>query len=223
MIDLDCWNLSIPLHNPPATITTRQLVQGYDGKYFKSKSDSIVFWAPVTGTKTDNAKYPRSEFRETYPDGTLRNWLYKDANNRLDASLEIDQVPSSGKIVIGQIHAYQSTEPMLKVEYQYKEDTRNGDIVVKVRRHYDDNKSKVIKIAEGVPLNEKFRYAISLSRGGKLKVSTGKADWSTQISANWSDKPLYFKAGVYVQDHSGYSSEGGKATFYSLDIDHDKG
>jgi hypothetical protein len=31
---------------------------------------------------------------------------------------------------------------------------------------------------------------------------------------------LYFKAGVYVQDNSGYTSEGGKVKFSVLDIDH---
>ena len=42
------------------------------------------------------------------------------------------------------------------------------------------------------------------------------------MSATWRDKPLYFKAGVYVQDNTGYTSEGGKVTFSKLDIDHNK-
>ncbi|WP_122439066.1 polysaccharide lyase family 7 protein [Pseudomonas viridiflava] len=222
MIDLATWQLSIPVGSPPKTIETSQLVKGYDGKYFESTSKSIFFWAPVTGSKTDNAKYARSELRETWPDGTLRNWMYGDADNFLNATLEVDQVPSSGKIVIGQIHAYESTEPMLKVEYQYKEQDKAGDIVVKVRKRFDDDKSKVYKIAEGVPLNEKFKYIIHLSPGGQLSVSARDVNWNTQISSSWRDKPLYFKAGVYTQDHTGYSSEGGKATFYNLDIDHNK-
>ncbi|CAM3257539.1 polysaccharide lyase family 7 protein [Pseudomonas floridensis] len=222
MIDFTAWQLSIPMDVPPRTIETSQLVKGYDSKYFGSGSKSIFFWAPVTGTKTENAKYPRSEFRETWPDGTLRNWMYPDADNFLNAKLEVNQVPSSGKIVIGQIHAYESTEPMLKVEYQYKDDDKAGDIVVKVRKRFDDDESKVYKIAEGVPLNEKFKYIIHLSRSGQLSVSARDVNWNTQISSSWRDKPLYFKAGVYVQDHSGFSSEGGKATFYNLDIDHNK-
>ena len=76
MIDLATWQLSIPVGSPPKTIETSQLVKGYDGKYFESTSKSIFFWAPVTGSKTENAKYPRSELRETWSDGTPRNWLY---------------------------------------------------------------------------------------------------------------------------------------------------
>ncbi|KTB72753.1 polysaccharide lyase family 7 protein [Pseudomonas syringae] len=222
MIDLGYWNLSIPMDSPPKTIETSQLVKGYDGKYFTSTSKAIVFWSPVTGTKTENAKYSRTELRETWPDGSLHNWLYTDADNYLNAKLEVDQVPSSGKIVIGQIHAYESTEPLLKVEYQYDEDTKAGDIVAKVRNRYDDDDSKVYTIVKGVKLNETFKYVINLTKGGNLRVSVNDTDWSKRISKTWSDKPLYFKAGVYTQDNTGYTSEGGKATFYNLDIDHNK-
>ncbi|WP_095092435.1 polysaccharide lyase family 7 protein [Pseudomonas sp. Irchel 3A5] len=222
MVDMASWNLSIPVGSPPKTIETSQLKQGYDGKYFRSESGYIFFWSPVTGSKTENAKYPRSELRETWSDGTLHNWMYPDADNFLSATLEVNQVPSSGKIVIGQIHAYESTEPMLKVEYQYKEDTKSGNIVAKFRNRYDDDEGRVIQIAEGVPLNERFNYKIHLSPGGDLSVSARGQNWTSPVSATWRDKPLYFKAGVYVQDNSGYSSEGGKATFYKLDIDHNK-
>lgn len=222
MVDMASWNLSIPVGSPPKTIETALLKKGYDGKYFRSTSKSIFFWAPVTGTRTENAKYPRSELRETWSDGTLHNWMYPDADNYLSATLEVNQVPSSGKVVIGQIHAYQSTEPMLKVEYQYKEDTKTGDIVAKVRNRYDDDESRVYTIAEGVPLNKKFKYRIHLSPGGELSVKASGKDWSKSISETWRNKPLYFKAGVYVQDNHGYSSEGAKATFYKLDIDHNK-
>jgi hypothetical protein len=222
MIDLGSWNLSIPVGSPPKTIETSQLMHGYDGKYFESHSNRIFFWSPVTGSRTENAKYPRSELRETWSDGTLHNWMYPEADNFLNATLEVNQVPSSGKIVIGQIHAYQSTEPMLKVEYQYKKKQQAGNIVIKVRNRFDDNHSRVIKLAEGVPLNERFKYVIHLSRRGELSVSARDMNWKSKVSATWSDKPLYFKAGVYTQDNKGYSNEGGKATFYNLDIDHNK-
>lgn len=222
MIDLGSWNLSIPVGSPPTTIETRQLVKGYDGKYFKSGSSSIVFWSPVTGSKTENAIYPRSELRETWSNGELHNWFYPDADNYLNAKLQVNQVPSSGKIVIGQIHAYESTQPLLKVEYQYKEATHSGNIVAKVRFHPNDKKGRVITVAEDVPLNETFNYIIRLSPGGMLNVTAKNMNWHERISATWSVKPLYFKAGVYTQDHTGYTSEGGKATFFNLDIDHNK-
>ncbi|BAP42986.1 polysaccharide lyase family 7 protein [Pseudomonas sp. 21LCFQ02] len=222
MIDLGSWNLSIPVGSPPKTVETSELKRGYDGKYFESHSEHIFFWSPVTGTKTANAKFPRSELRETWSDGTPHNWLFPQADNYLRATLTVNQVPSSGKIVIGQIHAKDSTRPMLKVEYQYKERLQTGAIVAKVRQRFDDKTARVIRVAEGVELNERFKYIIHLSRGGELSVSARDMNWKTDIGASWRDKPLYFKAGVYTQDNTGYTSEGGKATFYKLDIDHNK-
>ncbi|AIC23326.1 MULTISPECIES: polysaccharide lyase family 7 protein [Pseudomonas] len=222
MIDLATWNLSIPEGSPPATIDTPKLVDGFKDQYFHSDTGTLFFWSPVTGSRTANAIYPRSELRETYANGTLKNWTYPEADNLLYATLAVNQVPSTGKIVIGQIHAYNSTKPLVKVEYQYKTTTQSGNIVAKVRMHPDDADSRVIIVAENVPLDREFSYLIHLSPGGALGVSAAGYQWDTQISSTWRDKPLYFKAGVYVQDNTGYTTEGGKVTFYKLDIDHNE-
>ncbi|WP_207284105.1 polysaccharide lyase family 7 protein [Pseudomonas sp. FW300-N2F2] len=220
MIDLATWNLSIPEGSPPATISTPLLVQGFKDQYFNSETGTLFFWAPVTGAKTENAIYPRSELRETYSNGTLRNWLYSAADNKLAATLTVSQVPSSGKIVIGQIHAKDSTSPMVKLEYQYKTYSSTGNIVAKVRMRPDDESGQVITIATGIKLNQSFSYLIHLSPAGVLTINGAGYQWNTNISNTWSDKPLYFKAGVYVQDNTGYVTEGGKVTFSMLDIDH---
>ena len=36
----------------------------------------------------------------------------------------------------------------------------------------------------------------------------------------WAVKPLYFKAGVYTQDNTGYETEAGAARFDLLTIEH---
>lgn len=117
MIDLSTWNLSIPVGSPPTTIDTPKLLSGFNDQYFQAEGSDVQFWTPVTGTRTENAIYPRSELRETYADGRLRNWTYPEADNFLRATLAVNQVPSSGKIVIGQIHAYDSQKPLIKLEY----------------------------------------------------------------------------------------------------------
>jgi len=220
MVDLATWNLSIPEGSPPKTIETPRLVDGFQDKYFNSEGSTVYFWSPVTGTKTENAIYPRSELRETYKDGTLRNWVYPDADNQLRASLVVNQVPSSGKIVIGQIHAKDSSKPMVKLEYQYSDSSATGNIVAKVRMRPDDSEGRVITVATGVKLNRSFSYRIHLDRTGDLGITAAGNSWYTTVGAAWRDKPLYFKAGVYVQDNTGYTSEGGKVTFSVLDIDH---
>ncbi|VVQ29492.1 hypothetical protein PS943_01340 [Pseudomonas fluorescens] len=220
MIDLATWNLSIPEGSPPATIETPRLAQGFKDQYFSSEAATLSFWAPVTGSRTANAIYPRSELRETYSDGTLRNWQYSAADNILRASLTVNQVPSTGKIVIGQIHNKDSNSPMVKLEYQYKTSTSTGNIVVKVRMRPDDEEGQVITIATGVPLDCNFSYQIHLSPKGALGISAAGYNWRTTIDPSWKTKPLYFKAGAYVQDNTGYPTEGGKVTFRMLEIQH---
>lgn len=220
MIDLAIWNLSIPVGIAAATIDTPKLVGGYQDGYFRS-GDTLFFWAPVTGSRTDNAKFPRTELRETYANGAVHNWTYSDADNFLRAALTVDQVPSSGKIVIGQIHAYGSTEPLLKLEYQYKEKTKTGNLVVKYRST-PTSEPEVIQVATGVLLKQRFTYTIHLTQAGNLTVNAYDMQWGAKLDLSWKGKPLYFKAGVYTQDNAGYATEGGAATFYKLQATHDK-
>jgi hypothetical protein len=220
MIDLSTWNLSIPEGTPAVTIATQALVGGFKDAYFRASNGTLFFWAPVTGTRSANATYPRTELRETYANGALRNWQYGAADNTLSASLTVGQVPSTGKVVIGQIHVQNSNEPLLKVEYQYKEKTANGNIVAKVRFSPDQTESTVITIASGVKLSTRFNYVIHLSKTGVLDVTAAGFSYTTRISTQWAPAPLYYKAGAYVQDNTGYTSEGGMVTFYALAIAH---
>lgn len=221
MIDLSTWNLTVPVGNPPTTIDTPRLMNGFKDSYFHADSGTLFFWAPVTGTRTANTHYPRSELRETYPDGRLRNWTYGEADNFLRATLAVNQVPSSGRVVIGQIHAYQSTRPLVKLEYQYKDNKQTGSVIAKVRMRPDDGEGRSIVIADNVPLDRNFTYVIHLNKAGLLDISAANGQWNERIGAAWGSKPLYFKAGVYVQDNQGDSREGGQVTFAKLDIDHE--
>ncbi|MDA8484937.1 polysaccharide lyase family 7 protein [Pseudomonas resinovorans] len=220
MIDLSTWNLTLPVGVPAVTIETPLLVGGYQDHYFQSTSTGVTFWVPVNGTTTANAVYPRSELRETYADGELRNWTYPSADNLLSANLAVSQVPSTGKLVIGQIHAFGSSSPLLKLEYQFKTTSQTANIVAKVRNSPTEETSTVISLLSGIPLNQRFSYVIDLSPKGVLSVMVNGSLWSQQLSTAWAPKPLYFKAGVYAQDNTGYETEAGKATFYSLMIEH---
>jgi hypothetical protein len=220
MIDLSTWNLSVPVGSPAKVIETPVLVKGYKDKYFRKDGSRLYFWAPVNGSTTESAKYPRSELRETYSDGSLRNWKYTEADNYLRAKLTVSEVPSSGRVVIGQIHQYNSNDPLLKVEYQWIDNERLGNIVAKLRKTPGQNDPTVITVAEKVPLQKPFSYVISLTKGGKLSVAAADYGWKTNLSSSWKNKPLYFKAGVYTQDHTGYGSEGGRVIFQNLSVSH---
>lgn len=220
MIDLSTWNLSIPEGVPIVTVATPALVGGFRDAYFHASNGALFFWAPVTGTRSANAAYPRTELRETYANGALRNWQYGAADNTLSASLMVGQVPSTGKVVIGQIHVQNSNEPLLKLEYQYKENSATGNLVAKLRFSPSQGESTVVTLATGVKLNARFNYVIHLSKTGVLDVTAAGFAYTTRISAQWASAPLYYKAGAYVQDNTGYTREGGMVTFYALAIAH---
>lgn len=219
MIDLAMWNLSIPVGVPATTIETPALAGGYQDHYFQSKNGAIFFWAPVNGSTTETAKYPRSELRETHPDGSLRNWIYPSADHFLRAALNVSQVPSTGKLVIGQIHAYKSSMPLVKLEYQYKTSSASGNIVAKVRLT-PEAAIQVVTLASGIALNQRFTYVLHLTPKGTLAINLNGVKWSTRLDSAWASKPLYFKAGVYTQDNSGYETEAGAAHFDKLSVEH---
>ncbi|MGV8259742.1 polysaccharide lyase family 7 protein, partial [Pseudomonas aeruginosa] len=105
MIDLSTWNLTIPTEPTPQVITTQQLNNGYQSRYFQQGNDGgLVFWVPIDGSHTEDSTYPRTELRETQADGSLDNWYYWQADNELRVTMSVEKVPSKNKVIIGQIH-----------------------------------------------------------------------------------------------------------------------
>ncbi len=59
MIDLSTWNLTIPTEPTPQVITTQQLNNGYQSRYFQQGNDGgLVFWVPIDGSHTEDSTYP---------------------------------------------------------------------------------------------------------------------------------------------------------------------
>lgn len=221
MIDLSTWNLTLPVDSPARIIETPRLLDSYSDAYFRA-GNTLFFWAPVTGSTTSNSEFPRSELRETHKDGELRNWTYPEANHRLTASVSVNKVPSEGRVVIGQIHIYQGKGPLLKVEYVYDKGRKTGTIIANYRLKPGSSDTKVV-LAEDVDLNQRFSYEVRLSSKGALQVTSEGNRWSKQLSSSWQNKKLYFKAGAYAIDNTGYKTEGAQVTFYKLEVKHSKG
>jgi hypothetical protein len=225
MIDLTTWNLSIPVGVPATTIETPALAGGYQDHYFQSKNGTISFWAPVNGTTTANSEYPRSEMRETFADGTLRNWSYAAAKNTLSATTKITQVPSTGLLAFSQIHTKQGSSPPLMLGYQYAANTGYGSVVIAFRGKPSDANSKKIVLSNKIKLNQYFKYKVTLAKNGTMTISLVEPNgtiknWKGTLDKAWKSHTLYFKAGVYTLDNSGYETEAGGATFKQLKIQH---
>ncbi|HSC82567.1 MAG TPA: polysaccharide lyase family 7 protein [Pseudomonas sp.] len=226
MLDLTTWNLSVPATTSATLITTERLNAGYSSQYFRPESGSVTFWVPVNGTRTDSARYPRSELRETHANGELHNWYYSAADNILSAVLAVQQVPSRNKVVIGQIHSKDepgsNNDPLLKLQYHYVDGS--GRIEALLRKHPGDSEVQNIALVDGVTLNERFSYQLRITRSGHLGIIIYSDDdngsYYRQLSSSWGLQQLYFKAGAYVQDNYGADSEGGRVTFYHLNTLH---
>ncbi|WP_458983092.1 polysaccharide lyase family 7 protein [Pseudomonas borbori] len=218
MIDLNHWNLTIPEQNPAQIIHTKVMKAGYRDKYFYRTNSGVVFWAPVTGSSTKGSEFPRSELRETFSDGKQRNWYYKDGAHSLHASLTVKRVPSSGRIVVGQIHSKDSSKPLLKILYHRVGGT--GYVYTELRKKPGDADSPAVMTYTGMPLNQRFNYQIDVSKKGELRVEVSGLVHKTRINSAWAKKRLYFKAGVYTLDNRGPSKEGGRAEFHRLRVSH---
>ncbi|HHK3889392.1 TPA: polysaccharide lyase family 7 protein [Pseudomonas aeruginosa] len=222
MPDLSTWNLTIPQGRPAITISTSQLQRDYRSDYFQRTADGIRFWVPVNGSHTRNSEFPRSELRETLSSGRPYNWRYARADNWLEATLRIEAVPSTRRMIIGQIHSDGSNSgqaaPLVKLLYQLRLD--QGRVQALVRERPEDGGTRAYTLMDGIPLGQSFSYRIGVSRSGLLSVSVNGSALEQQLDPQWVYQGLYFKAGLYLQDNRGPSSEGGRATFSELRVSH---
>jgi hypothetical protein len=225
--NLTNWNLTLPTGTAghPDVISTTKLDSGYTSQYFSTGPDgAMTFWCPVTGVTTSGSSYPRSELRETKSDGTLYNWNVLDGTATLSATLAVNQLPSTGKIVVGQIHDNGAggvkDEPLLKLIYEYNSASGTGTIVAQVRATPTSSNTDYT-LATGIKLNTQFSYQIQLRSDLTLVVQiNGVTQYSRPIDTSWEAQGLYFKAGAYVQDNVGPVTEGGMVSFYALTVSH---
>ncbi|WP_286790671.1 MULTISPECIES: polysaccharide lyase family 7 protein [unclassified Pseudomonas] len=232
MVDLAEWNLTIPEPSSPVVIETNVLNRNYRSDYFYRTPDgSVTLWAPVTGRYTPELNYPSTELRETRPDGSEYNWKYEDSVSLMQADLRVNQVPSSGKMIIGQIRTVgdsQGTPDSALISLRYRLDPTmegktpvTGQVEALIRTKPDTLKIPPQILLRNIPLDGPFSYELRLSRTGVLSVrlfthGRGNGELSVQLDQRWASYPLYFKAGAYVEDKEGPSTEGGKVTFNRL-------
>ncbi|MEP6344043.1 MAG: polysaccharide lyase family 7 protein [Maricaulaceae bacterium] len=162
----------------------------------------------------------------------------------MEATLAVNRVTTTGsdnqvgRVIIGQIHA-KDDEP-IRLYYRKLPGNENGAIYAAHESksvpddiYYDiiGSRSKSAANPEnGIALNEKFSYKID-AKGHTLDVTIYNAaddiigETSIDMTNSGYDVPddyMYFKAGVYNQNKSGDPTDYVQATFYKLDVSHDK-
>lgn len=201
-----------------ASITAAQLTAGYSNAFYfyTSPDGAMTFWAPVTGATTSGSSYPRSELREQIsPPSNSSNWL-PNGTHTLTAQCRVTQVPSSGKVIIGQIHCYTgNARPLLKLQFN------NGvvEALVKTNSNFDPDYKFYF---QNVGLSNLITYQIQ-QENGWLTTTVNGSNQTINVFAtdpNWATNGLYFKAGSYCQDNTGTTTEGARVAFYAVNRSH---
>jgi hypothetical protein len=120
--DLTHWKLALPDARATEIFPTALTAGFTNENFYTDANGAMVFWCPVTGGTTHGTTFPRSELREMLdPRKNQINWT-GSGTNILDAQCEVLAVPSSGKVIIGQIHAYNGNAyPLIKLQYNQGE------------------------------------------------------------------------------------------------------
>lgn len=231
--DLSVWKLTLPIDanggkalgqaaeiNPiPPTFQSVP--------YFYTAPDGgMVFMAPTDGATTSGSRYPRSELRELDAAGREIAWTTAIGGS-LTATLAVNALPKvngvDGSIVIGQVHG--PNDELCRLTYTAGKLTfsndKSGTALTEQKFILKDSTGR----AAQVPLNQRFDYIIRVNDTTVSVIVRYQGVLyraSDRVRSFWAGKPLYFKAGAYVQ--AGIAAYGaktigtgqGQATFYAL-------
>jgi hypothetical protein len=171
------------------------------------------FWCSVTGGTSGSSSSPRTEGRETLVDSAESyNWQVDGRVHSMVGEVRVELAPSSGKVIVGQIHAYKGPNPFAMVTWW------NGVARVDVRTNPTGAASKVLSIP--CELGQTFEYGLLVGADGMLAVGLDGHTTSLRVDPAWSEFPFYFKAGAYVIDNDGPEAEGGWVVYETNQVLH---
>jgi hypothetical protein len=215
--DLSHWKLTLP-DSKASEISPGQLRAGRTNSFFSTGADgAMVFSCPVTGGTTGGSDYPRSELRELVDPGNDNvNWTGQ-GTHILMAECKVTKIPSSQKIIIGQVHSFSgNARPLIKLQFN------DGTIEALVKK--SPNSDTDIRFTFTSPgLSNVISYQIKMV-DGVLSMTVNDVERSVNVFQSdpaWADQTFYFKAGNYCQDNSGAANEGAVVAFYQLSVAHE--
>ena len=212
--DLTHWYLGLP-DSTASSIQPSALEAGYTSQYFYTGTDgAMVFWAPVNGGTTSGSTYPRSELRELIAgvdNSTGINWNAL-GTHVLTAQCRVTQVPSTGKVIIGQIHG--GSTPLCKIYYA------SGQLYARCHTQPTGGTENQYEFGT-TTLGGTINYELRVVDGVLTMTVNGVTHaFDFVTGSNWGGAEFYFKAGSYCQDNVGQGDEGSRVAFYSLAVNH---
>lgn len=204
-IDLSSFTLQLPIAdgNSIRQVSNDEL-KNYSSSYFywDDGSQSIHFFCSSDGITTANSHYPRTELR------AKNDWHFK-GRHTLAVRVAVLQQPSTGKIIIGQIHGDSKGTEALKIWWN------NGDIQAGYKNEVNGNEERVT-LLKNVPLGTVFTYKIEQS-DHDVTVYVNDQQTKKTLGKSWDSESVYFKAGNYLQDNQQPVSSG-LVAIYSIDM-----
>lgn len=200
--DLSKFNLQLPIdkNNSIMIIKGADIAQfSSENFYFAPEDSSIRFFCSSDGKTTQGSHYPRTELRE------INEWHF-DGQHSLQVKMAVLQQPSSGKIIIGQIHGHSKGTEALKIWWN------NGQVQVGFKKEVDDKEQRVT-LLKNVPLGQTFDYSIR-QNNSDVEVKIGPQTTTFHFGDSWKSELVYFKAGNYLQDNGSPVSSGLTAIYH---------
>lgn len=159
------------------------------------------YWCSVQGDTSGTSSSPRTEGRETWPNsGEPYNWLVGSGNHSMSGVVRVELAPSSGKVIVAQVHGLKAPNPFLMVTWW------NGVARVDLRTSPLGNAAKVLSVP--CAIGQSFWYSVEIDESGVLHVLLNGAYYTVGVNDAWKQYLMYFKAGAYCIDNVGPSEEG---------------
>ena len=174
------------------------------------------FWCSVQGDTSGTSSSPRTECRETGEDNSESfNWLpAAGVIHTMLGTVRTELAPSSGKVIVGQIHAHGAPNPFLMLTWW------NGWLRVDARPTPDSEARNLIRVA--CPLRAAMKFMLQVT-ADRVHINLNGSKLSVFLAAEaWVEFPFYFKRGAYVIDHEGPAEEGGWVVYEQSSVIHEE-
>lgn len=227
--DLTQYYLTMPVDSTngyageATNISTAALAGGYENApwFYTGTNGTMVFAAPWNGAIRGTSTSPRCELRETYADGSLRNWTPLDDGglHTLSAVCTVDSV-GDGKVSIGQIHG--KVPQTATVILRYDNTVDPAEIYASVYRTPDGTQGIHRLYFDAPALGEQIDYQLKMTgtdSGVDFECTVNGNTQSmalTNEAAAWKEATFYFKAGAYYTNPDEGSTA--QVSFYKLEL-----
>lgn len=200
--DLSGFNLQLPIqkNNSITIIKGSELAQfSSENFYYSAEDKSMRFFCSSDGKPTQGSHYPRTELRQ------INDWHFEDSHS-LQVKMAVLKQPSTGKIIIGQIHGNSKGTEAVKIWWN------NGEVQAGFKKEVDGKEERTT-LLKNVALGQIFDYDIQ-QNNLEVKVTINQQTTTFNLGNSWKSEPVYFKSGNYLQDNKTPVTSGLTAIYY---------